>query len=178
MQAGLSRRPPDRSLQRSHTQSRLFRQPAATGKHRLTAGSSPSVTRRSTGRWVASRSTSRPSAWRQALYRWCPFTPAIQGSDAAMPPRGGHRLVARRSRWRWPLARLGATQNDRSRTGAAPPPGPRDECRSTDQAVSYANDIGAEGRPECSSRPPPKVTGTPAPYDGCGALSVGRGRFD
>jgi hypothetical protein len=44
---------------------------------------------------------------------------------AAMPRRAGHRLLARRNRWRWPLTRLRATQNDRPRVGATPPPDTR-----------------------------------------------------
>jgi hypothetical protein len=55
------------------------------------------------------------------------------GQAATMPkPRGaGHRLLAPPNRWRWPLTLLGATQNDRSRTGATSLPEARDERRST-----------------------------------------------
>lgn len=35
-----------------------------------------------------------------------------------MPPRGGRQLLARRSRWCWPLTRLRSTQNGRSRVGS------------------------------------------------------------
>ncbi len=76
------------------------------------------------------------------VFWWgCPYTrpgedspkgaPTGTGSDAAMPRRGGHRLLALRNRWRWSLTRLESTQNDRSRVGATPPPDARDERRTT-----------------------------------------------
>jgi hypothetical protein len=71
------------------------------------------------------------------------------GQAATMPmPRGaGYRLLARPNRWRWPLALLGATQNDRSRTGATPPPDARDERITT----VIGNPVAGRGCPITAS---------------------------
>ncbi len=88
-------------------------------------------------------SSRKPNAQRErrrsgGVFWWgCPYSPPGEdspkgapsgtGSDAAMPRRAGHRLLALRNRWRWPPTRLRSTQNDCSRVGATPPPDARDE---------------------------------------------------